>query len=248
MRTAALRAGAEVVELRARPERDFDVDLVALDDAVSALAPRIVYACSPQNPAGVTTPLALLEAIASRHPGSLFVVDLSFLALSTRHAELAEPRDARVVWLRSLTKDHALAGLRVGAAIAPPATVEALDAERPPWSVNALAQAAVVAAATDEAARFVDESRARLLADRRALDDALRAEGHHVHPSDTIYSLVSLGRRVPATEMRERLLRRHRILVRDATSFGLPHHVRVAARGAADRERFVRALHQELEL
>jgi histidinol-phosphate/aromatic aminotransferase/cobyric acid decarboxylase-like protein len=246
MRAATARAGGVVVEERSLPEHDFAIDLAALDSAVGALAPRIVYACSPQNPAGVCTPLVAFDELARRHPGSLFVVDLSFLSLSARHAEHAEARDPRVVWLRSLTKDHALAGLRVGAAIAPPEIVLALERERPPWSVNALAQAAVVAAATDEAARFVDLSRARLLADREALDAALRAEGLGVHPSDTIYSLVDLGARVAATDLRKRLLTRHRVLVRDATTFGLPHHVRIAARPEADRERLVLALRQEL--
>jgi histidinol-phosphate/aromatic aminotransferase/cobyric acid decarboxylase-like protein len=247
MRTAAARAGATVLEQRALPERDFAIDLGALDAAVGALAPRIVYACSPQNPAALCTPLVAFEELARRHPGSLFVIDLSFLSLSVRHAEHAEVRDPRVVWLRSLTKDHALAGLRVGAAMAPPEIVTALEQQRPPWSVNALAQAAVVAACTDEATRFVDESRARLLADREALDATLRAEGLRVHRSETIYSLVDVGPHFAATELRARLLTRHHILVRDATTFGLPHHVRIAARAAADRERLVLALRQELQ-
>jgi histidinol-phosphate/aromatic aminotransferase/cobyric acid decarboxylase-like protein len=247
MRTAAARVGAVVLEQRSTPQGDFAIDLDALDAAVLALAPRIVYACSPQNPAGVCTPLAAFEELARRHPGSLFVIDLSFLSMSLRHAEQAEPRDPRVVCLRSLTKDHALAGLRVGAAMAPPEIVLAIERERPPWSVNALAQAAVIAAGTDEATRFVDESRERLLADREALDVALRAEGLRVHRSDTIYSLVDLGPRFAATDLRQRLLTRHRILVRDATTFGLPHHVRIAARAAADRERLVLALREEFQ-
>src|SRR5579872_108424 len=157
MRAAASRAGAVIVEHRTTPDNDFAIDLAALDADVTTSRPRLVYACSPSNPAGVCTPLAALEDLAHRHPAALFVVDVSFLSLSVRCAEHAEPRDASVVWLRSLTKDHALAGLRVGAALAPPEIVAALERERPPWSINALAQAAVRAVATDEAARFVDD-------------------------------------------------------------------------------------------
>jgi histidinol-phosphate/aromatic aminotransferase/cobyric acid decarboxylase-like protein len=247
MRTAAARAGATILEHRTTPERDFGIDVAALDAAVAALRPDLVYACSPQNPSGVCTPLAAFEELARRHPSSQFVVDLSFLSLSTRHGEQAEPREPRVVWLRSLTKDHALPGLRVGAAIAPADVVHAIERERPPWSVNALAQAAVIATTSDEAARFVDESRARLLADRDALSAALRSQGLHVHPSDTIYVLAALGANVSATDLRRRLLARHRVLVRDATTFGLPHHVRIAARSAPSRERVVAAIRQELE-
>jgi len=246
MAAAAARAGATIVEHRTMPERDFAIDLAALDGAIASLAPSLVYACSPQNPSGVCTPLAAFEDLARRHPASLFVVDLSFLSLSAHHAELDALREPRVVWLRSLTKDHSLAGLRVGAAIAPARVVDAIERERPPWSVNALAQAAVVATTSDEAARFVDESRARLLADREALSAALRAQGLHVHPSDTVYVLASLGESMAATNLRRRLLARHRVLVRDAASFGLPHHVRIAARAATHRERLVAALRQEL--
>jgi histidinol-phosphate/aromatic aminotransferase/cobyric acid decarboxylase-like protein len=246
MRAAAERVGATIVERRGAPERDFAVDLGALDAAIAAHSPRLVYACSPQNPAGVCTPLAAFEQLARRHPQSLFVVDVSFLSLSERHGELGAPRDPRVVWLRSFTKDHALAGLRVGAAIAPDDVIAAIDRERPPWSVNALAQAAVIASTTDEAARFVDQSRARLLADRDALTRGLRALDLHVHPSDTVYVLVSLRGGLAATDLRRRLLERRRVLVRDATSFGLPHHVRIAARGAEQRERLLSALRGEL--
>jgi histidinol-phosphate/aromatic aminotransferase/cobyric acid decarboxylase-like protein len=246
MRAAAARAGAEVAVHRTLPECDFALDVAALDAAVRALAPKLVYACTPQNPSGVCTPLAALEDVARRHPGSLFVVDLSFLSLSERHFELGEPREERVVWLRSLTKDHALAGLRVGVAVAPPQVVAALDEQRPPWSVNALAQAALVATTTDGATRFVQECRTRLLSDRAALVRDLRAEGLRVHPSQTIYVLADLGPRVAATELRARLLARHRVLVRDGATFGLPHHVRIAARAATERERFLLALRQEL--
>jgi histidinol-phosphate aminotransferase len=245
MRTAAEQAGATVVEYRTTPEQDFAIDVASLSEAIGAVSPSIVYACSPQNPSGVCTPLAAYEELAQRHPDSLFVVDVSFLSLSTRHADHAEPRDPRVVWLRSLTKDHALAGLRVGVAVGPAEVIHAIERERPPWCVNALAQAAVVAATSDEAIRFVDESRVRLLAEREALSQALRADGLRVHPSDTVYILAGLGPNVAATDLRRRLLARHRILVRDATNFGLPHYVRIAARATPHRERLLAALRRE---
>lgn len=246
MRAAAANVGARIVAHRTTPEKDFAIDAAALDAAIAATSPRVVYACSPQNPAGVCTPLTMFEELARRHPRSLFIVDLSFLSLSIYHAEHTPPREPSVVWLRSLTKDHALAGLRVGAALAPRGIVQAMDGERPPWSVNAFAQAAVIAAMTDDAASFVERSRARLLADCRALAAELRALNLRVHPSDTIYVLVDLGPGVAATDLRRRLLARHLVLVRDATNFGLPHHIRVAARPTPERERFVRALRQEL--
>lgn len=246
MRTAATRAGAAVLEHRTRPQDDFAVELGALDTFLHEVRPRLLYLCTPSNPAGVCTPRPGIEEIAVRHPGTLFVVDISFLSMSTRHADGDGPLADRIVWVRSLTKDHSLAGLRVGCAVAPAEIIARIEAERPPWSVNALAQAAAIAVTAADAQRFVDESRKRLLENRAYLTDALRAVELRVHPSETIYVLVDLGQRVLATDLRRRLLHGHRVLVRDATSFGLPHHVRIAARPRADTDRAVLALQREL--
>jgi histidinol-phosphate/aromatic aminotransferase/cobyric acid decarboxylase-like protein len=151
-----------------------------------------------------------------------------------------------IVVLRSMTKDHALAGVRVGFALAPTGLAARMEASRPPGSVKAMAQTAAIFATTPVAQRFVEESRARLLADAEALAKDLSAVGLAVHPSDTVYALAFLGAERSATHVRQRLLERHRVLVRDATSFGLPHHLRVAARPRTARERLVAALRLEL--
>ena len=246
MRTAAVRVGACIVEHRTTPEADFHLDLEELDAHVAEVRPRLLYVCTPSNPVGRCTPIEAIAAIAARHRETLVVADLSFLSLSARHAEVAAARSGRVVWVRSLTKDHALAGLRVGFVLAPAEVATRLEAERPPWSVNALAQAAAIATCSDAAQRFVDDSRERLLGDRAHLVDSLRSLDVRVHSSDTIFTLVDLGPRASATALRGRLLARHRVLVRDATSFGLPHHVRLGARPPEDVARLVSALRQEL--
>jgi len=238
MRRAAERVGAVVAPHRAPIERGFRVDLDALATTVRTAAPRVLYVATPSNPAGVCTPVAGIGRLAAAFPDTLVVVDASFLSLSVRHAEGDAPPD-NVFWLRSLTKDHAVPGLRVGYALTTPEWAARIEAERPPWSVSALAEAAAVAAVTPAAERFVAESRERLLGDREALVDAL---GLRTHPSDTIFTLVRVGR--SASELRRRLLARHGVLVRDATSFGLPEHVRLAARPSF--ERLALALRKEL--
>jgi histidinol-phosphate/aromatic aminotransferase/cobyric acid decarboxylase-like protein len=246
MRTASERAGAVIVEHRTRAEDGFATDLEALDARLREARPRLCYVCTPSNPAGVCVPIDVLAELAERHTGTLFVVDLSFCSLSERHADAGGRLSERIVWVRSLTKDHALAGLRVGFLVAPAALAARLEAARPPWSVNALAQAAAVAATTSEAVRFVDESRERLLGDRAYLAGGLARLDLRVHRSETIYVLVELGAAVSATELRRTMLTRHRVLVRDGTSFGLPHHIRLAARPRDDLDRVLTSLQREL--
>jgi histidinol-phosphate/aromatic aminotransferase/cobyric acid decarboxylase-like protein len=245
MRTAATRVGARTEEFRLNPMNDFELDVRALDTAVTRSRPRLVYACSPSNPVGRHTSPQVFADLAARHPDTLFVVDLSFLSLSAQHAEAPWRSSDRVVWLRSLTKDHALAGLRIGCAVAPPAVARGIEEEKPPWSVNALAQAAAIAIASEASDRFVAESRLRLFEDRTRLAAALGRLGLRVHASDTVFALTDLGTR-RATDLRATLLRDHALLIRDCTSFGLPHHIRIAARPRDDLDRLTSALTQAL--
>ncbi len=152
------------------------------------------------------------------------------------------PVPPNVVRVRSLTKDHAIPGLRLGYLVAPPAFSRRIEAGRPPWTTSAIAQAAGLAAVKDEA--FIESSRERLLADRRALQAELTELGLQPVPSCTGFVVVP----VPAAsgdgqELRSRLLGR-RILVRNCASFGLPRHIRIAARPAADRAQLLAALRE----
>jgi len=151
---------------------------------------------------------------------------------------------ANVVCVRSLTKDHALAGLRVGYLVADAALVARLEALRPPWTASGPAQAAAIATLAHEG--FVATSRTRMLADRDHLVTALAARGLHPVPSVVPFALLALPPAADATSLRARLLERHHLLVRDGTSFGLPHHVRLAARPSPDVDRLLSALTREL--
>jgi len=246
LRTAATRAGGCIVEHRARPEDDFAFDAAALDGLLRRTKPRLAYVCTPGNPTGVCAPIDALARIAGDHPGTTLVVDVSFSSLSARYREDVVHASPRIVWVRSLTKDLALPGLRVGFAVAPRDVARAIEASRPPWSVGALAEAAMIAAVEPDARAFVAESRAKLLDDRARLERALAHLGLRAHPSETIYTLVDLGPEASATELRRAMLARHAVLVRDATSFGLPRHVRIGARPRADEARVLRALEQEI--
>jgi histidinol-phosphate/aromatic aminotransferase/cobyric acid decarboxylase-like protein len=240
LRAGLSAAGAEIVEWRASPERGLEVDLRAVAEAVERTGARAAYLAAPTSPAGRPVPAAETARLARALPGVLFVLDESFLALSDRHADAALPFPANVVRVRSLTKEHAIPGLRAGYLLGPSALVAALDAARPAWSTSAPAQAAVLAALAE--GRFVAESRERLARDREALVAGLVRLGLAPVPSTAPYLVFPAG---DAAALRRRLLAR-RVLVRDCASFGLPGHVRVAARPAPHREALLEALAQEL--
>jgi histidinol-phosphate/aromatic aminotransferase/cobyric acid decarboxylase-like protein len=241
LRAAAAHAGGAIHEWRARPDDGFAIDLAAIGQRIRDRAPAVAYLCAPGTPTGNAIPATAVRELAEAHPATTFLLDQSFLSLSERFADAAVEQPANVACVRSLTKDFAIPGVRVGYVVAAPALIARVEQARPAWTTSAAAQAAAIAACA--AGEFVSASRARLLADRTELALALAALGAPPAPSTTGFLVVRVG---DARAVRERLLVRHRVLVRDCASFGLPEYIRIAARPASDRARLVAALTEEL--
>lgn len=157
------------------------------------------------------------------------VWDEAFYPLAT--GEWTRGDDAWVVG--SLTKLLACPGLRVGYVLAPDgASAARVRALQPHWSVNGLVCAALPELlATADLPRWSAEV-ARL---RHDLAAVLRTAGLDPEPSDACWVLAE------APGLRDRLAVRG-VAVRDCTSFGLPHHVRIAVPGSAGLERLQEAL------
>jgi histidinol-phosphate/aromatic aminotransferase/cobyric acid decarboxylase-like protein len=240
LRAAVEHAGAVVHEWRARPDDGFAIDLAAIGRAIREHRAAVAYLCAPNTPTGAAIPAGDVRALAAALPDTIFILDQSFLSLSERFADVAVPQPANVACVRSLTKDFAIPGVRVGYLLAAPDLVARVERARAAWTTSAAAQAAAVAACA--AGAFVADSRDRILADRAHLAAALRALGLAPAPSTAGFVVVCTG---DAAGLRRRLLA-HRIAVRDCASFGLPDHIRIAARPAADRARLLAALAREL--
>jgi len=234
---AALRAcGAEVVHVL-RDSRDWSFD----PEEVPARA-AVVVVGNPNNPTGGLDPTETVLALL--RPGRVVVVDESFMDFVAAPAPtLAGETHEGLVVVRSLTKLWTLAGVRAGYLLAPPQLVATLAAQRQPWSVNALALAALEACARDRAtprrvAADVAAARAELLAALAALP------GVQTWPGCANFLLLE----VPDGEAVIGALRAAGIAVRPAASFpGLSRdHIRVAVRRPDDNRRLVEALAQAL--
>ncbi|HEV2660769.1 MAG TPA: aminotransferase class I/II-fold pyridoxal phosphate-dependent enzyme, partial [Ktedonobacteraceae bacterium] len=184
---------------------------------------------------------------ACRHAGAWLVIDEAyqkFLVPAEPYSivELLESMpDARVIVLRSLTKDYALAAVRLGYLVASAASVAQLSRQLPAWNVSGFAQMAGVAALNDQ--EHLKATLQQLVVERNAFFGALERMGLSVIPSRTHFCLLDVG---DARRVRQQLLAR-KMLVRDCTSFGLPQYIRVATRPAADWQQLLRVL-QEVAL
>ena len=198
---------------------------------------RLLYLCAPNNPTGEYLPPTSVRALAERCPHTTLVLDQSFLALSDHADDARCVLPDNVLVVRSLTKEFACPGLRIGLCVGAPPLIARIEAVRPTWPTSAPALAAITASAAEAA--FVAVSWRRMRDDRDALTEALTARGLSPLPSATGYQLVPLD--TEASWLQARLLE-HGVLVRDCASFGLPRHVRLAALPETARARLCAAL------
>lgn len=204
--------------------------------------PRLVFLASPSSPSGVQYSIPMLRKLADAcaRCDCLLILDQSYDAFST--TLLGTPALSghdHVVHIRSLTKDHALAGVRAAFAVAAPAVASCIERARVPWASSTAAQAAAVAAMSNEAIEHVRQTTERLRNEARQIVSFCETIGLTVEASSTHYMLI---RCCSGNDAREMLLADHGVLVRDCTSFGLPSHIRVAARVPADNAALMEAL------
>ena len=149
-RVACLAAGATVVEFQAQASACFQPDTAAVAAWTRREQPSLVWLCNPNNPTGTWLDQQHIKLVAAACQGTgvMLVVDEAYWRFVFPHevysaVELVDAtRKQQVMVLRSLTKDCALAGLRLGYAIATPDVAERLGAQLPSWNVNGVAQAA----------------------------------------------------------------------------------------------------------
>jgi histidinol-phosphate aminotransferase len=144
--------GAEIkaVPLNERYEHDLDSMLTRIDRLTG-----LVYICNPNNPTGTLTPRKDLEIFLSKVASNTAVlIDEAYhdyLAKSSDYASFIDSTisDERLIVVRTFSKIHGLAGLRVGYSVSSPRAAQELRASRLQWGVNVLGARAASAALQD---------------------------------------------------------------------------------------------------
>jgi len=149
-----------------------------------------------------------------------------------------------LVILRSLTKFFSLSGLRLGYALAHPDRLQVWQQQRDPWPVNTLAAAAGVAAISDR--DFQQQTWDWLPPTREQLFQGL-ANIPGLHPYKSAANFLLVESQQSCSQLQQRLLQRHQILIRDCLSFPElgDRFFRVAVLSATDNQRLLAALREE---
>ena len=202
---------------------------------------RIVFVANPNNPTGTFVPAAELLAFVASVPPEILVV------LDEAYNEYLEPADRcdSVGWIakhpnllvsRTFSKAYGLAALRIGYGLMDAGVADMLNRVRQPFNVNALAQAAAIAALAD--ADYVDKSRALNRAGLAQLAAGFAALGVASLPSHGNFVLAKVG---DAGTVYQRLLAQG-VIVRPVANYGLPEWLRISVGLADENERFLKAL------
>ena len=234
-------AAVPVHHVAARAEDDFAPPIERL--AADLRDDDLVFVCNPNNPTGALVGVDRLVDLARAHPRCRFVVDESYLAFAGQVPFLAGRTADNVMVLSSMSKIHRIPGLRIGFVAGTAAVISKLAAHRLPWSLNALAQAAVsfLAQHPEAVAAFVDETRGFLEAERRHVCARLSGlSGLRTFDSRTSFILMALSPPATAAAVCAALAERM-ILVRDASNFiGLgPQYLRLSLKDRAANDRAV---------
>jgi len=190
------------------PAQAIKVDLAALSKKAHETNAKIVYLANPDNPSGSCHPWsAIAEFRASLPADSLLLVDEAYADFApTDSIGAVDVTDAGVVRLRTFSKAHGLAGMRVGYAMGNPETVGLLNRIRMHFGISCVSLAGALAAQSDTdhldfVVRETVQGRARMK------EMATRA-GFTMLPSATNFVLIDLGSKPKADALLNALLER----------------------------------------
>jgi histidinol-phosphate aminotransferase len=242
---AVQAAGARLIEAPMRPGEDgFDLDaiLAAIDSNT-----RIVFLPNPNNPTGTMLDAGAVSRFLAQVPGRVVVaLDEAYYEFAMYFAELrreAYPNSleylrqgASVVVLRTFSKAHGLAGLRVGYGLGPAELLGYCARMRNTFSVSSVAQAAAVEAVDDSehVQRVVENN----VLQSRVLAQGVSGLGYRVVPTSANFLFCDLGEDVLAFANR---LQDEGVAVRPLGSWGAPNCIRVTIGTPEQNQAFLQA-------
>jgi histidinol-phosphate aminotransferase len=222
------------------PLKDHAFDLDGIARAISPRTSFIILA-NPNNPTGTMFTADEFDSFLARVPEDVLVVLDEAYCDYVQHPgytrSIAGVRDgANVLVLRTFSKVHGLAGMRIGYGIGPAALLKEMDKVRTPFNTTSIAQVAALAAMGDveHTRRSVESNRAGMLQLTAGLDKI----GAKFVPSFGNFIYIEAG--IRASEV-GRELEKLGVIVRPLDWMGMPDGLRVTVGTADENEKFLAA-------
>lgn len=219
---ACLMYGIQYDHYLADVSRRFQPDIEEL--SLMAGHADTVFICNPGNPTNALMQRSDIEYLLKRHPGTVFIVDESYLPFVERAEDISlvpETKYSHLLVLSSMSKIFRIPGLRTGFLSADSKIIEKVMAYYQPWSVNALAQAVVeyIFSRSEDIDPFVRKTRDFIKTERNRFIKSLAGiQGLEIFDSCTCFILARLHNGMSSGEFCE-AIGRNRILIRDCANF-----------------------------
>lgn len=237
---AAARTGAS---LKRVPERDYVTDIDALLTMLTP-ASKIAFLAVPNNPTGISIPVNDVRRLVKQLPPYVvLVLDLAYGEYMPEEdlAALMDLEAPNLIKTRTFSKAYGLAALRLGWLVAPIWMVPGLNQLRGIGSVNAVAQAAGLAALADDA--FMKNAVAQTAAQRDFLAETLRRLGVGFLGGHGNFLLTRFPGDRPAEDFVRLAMAEEGIWLRPVGEPGFPNWLRLGV-GTADEMALLAALLQ----
>ena len=246
---ATQAAGGQLIQV---PMRRDGFDLEAVAAAIDGNT-RIIYLSNPNNPTGTLVAAPDLDRFLDKVPEHVIVVldeayyDFAQYFATQRGVEYSHSlkyvrQGRKVVVLRTFSKTHGLAGVRVGYGIGPAELMSYFARMRTTFSVSAPAQAAALAALEDEA--HVHKALVNNAEQAEHLTESLRELGYEVVPTWANFLYCELGENAAAAAQR---LQTEGVIIRPLGPWGAPTAIRVTIGTPEQNEIFLNAFKKVME-
>ena len=233
--------GARLVTV---PARDYGHDL---DEMLAAITPntRLVFVANPNNPTGTAVSAEDLAKFIGAVPERVVIgLDEAYIEFLDHPLDLLPEirRGTRpnLLLMRTFSKIHGLAGLRLGYGIGHPEFIAELEKVRPPFNANAIAQAGALAALDDTA--HADRTRRITSRGLGFYMQAFRKLGLEFVRSSANFILVRVGEGQRVFREMQKL----GIIVRPMDSYELPEWIRISIGTPKQNQRCLEALRSAL--
>lgn len=230
-----------LIDIQGATIRTFSLDeQFNLADFPARYQGKLFFLTSPNAPLGVSFSLDEIENLAQRCDGML-VVDEAYADFAAETALPLVKKYKNVIVTRTFSKSYALAGMRLGLAVAHPDVVAALDKIRDHYHLDRLALVAAEAALLDQ--EYLRQRLDQICQTRSWFSTLLQALGYTVLPSQTNFVFAS-----PADGDGQRvfeLLKQHKILVRHFSDPLLKHGLRISIGTQEQMEKVLNVLSAE---
>jgi len=231
--------GARTIET---PSPDYRHDLDAMLDAITPKT-KMIFIANPNNPTGTLLAQDKIDNFISRVPENIVTIfdEAYFELLNDRPDALRYVREGRnIVVLRTFSKIHGLASLRVGYGVSSRDLIYVLQKTRQPFNVNGIAQAGALAALNDQA--YQRKTKEVVDAGRAYLEEQFHDMQLGFVPGAANFVMVNV--RGGAAVFKKLLA--HKIIVRPLKGYNLPEWVRISVGTMEQNKKCIAALKEVL--